>query len=108
MPRKPAKTRSEALILWAAARERAGDELLSRAAQLWREGRADEAARLRAAAQLLRQRAIAERAQAAACSASETGRARDVGGRGHPVARDLKASSQTGSRRALKGTGRGL
>ena len=101
MPRKPAKTRSEALILWAAARERAGDELLSRAAQLWREGLEDEAARLRAAARLLRQRAREERAEAAACSASETSRARNVGGRGHPIARDLKASSRVRSRRKV-------
>ena len=94
MPRRSAKTRSEALILWAAARERAGDELLSRAAQLWREGLEDEAARLRAAAHLLRQRAREERAEAVACRTDETSKARDVGGRGHPVARDLKAAAK--------------
>jgi hypothetical protein len=103
VPRRSAKTRSEALILWAAARERAGDELLSRAAQLWREGLEDEAARLRAAAQLLRQRAREERAQAAACRADETSKVREVGGRGHPVARDLKASHRVRSRRKVGG-----
>jgi hypothetical protein len=59
--------RSHALALWAAARERAVDELASRAARLSREGQKDEAAGLRAAARLLRRRAIQERAQAAAC-----------------------------------------
>ena len=103
MPRKSAKTRSEALILWAAARERAGDELLSRAAQLWREGLEDEAARLRAAAHLLCQRAREERAQAAACRADETSKVREVGGRRHPVARDLKASDRVRSRRKVDG-----
>ena len=103
MPRKPAKTRSEALILWAAARERAGDDLSNRAAQLWREGLEDEAARLRAAAHLLRQRAREERAEAVACRTDETSKAREVGGRGHPVARDLKASHRVRSRRKVGG-----
>ena len=101
MPRRSAKTRSEALILWAAAREHAGDELLSRAAQLWREGLEDEAARLRAAARLLRQRAREERAEAVACRTDETSTARDVGGRGHLVAPDLKASRRVRSRQKV-------
>jgi len=104
VPRQPApKSQSDALILWAAARERATDELLSRAAQLPGEGRTDEAARLRAAARLLRQRAIEERAQAAACRAEETSKAREVGGRGHPVAQDLKARNRVRSRRKVGG-----
>jgi hypothetical protein len=62
-----AMTRSHALALWAGARERAVDELASRAARLSREGRTDEAASVRAAARLLRVQAVQERAQAAAC-----------------------------------------
>ncbi len=108
MPRKPASTtRHEALILWAAARERAVDELLSRAVQLSGEGRGDEAARLRAAAHLLSQRAIEERAQAASCRAEETSKAREEGCRGHSVAQDFKASNRVGSRRKVGGQGRG-
>ena len=60
-------THADALTIWAAARERAVDELASRAARLSGEGRADEAAGIRAAARLLRVQAIQERAQAAAC-----------------------------------------
>jgi hypothetical protein len=60
-------TRSHALALWAAARERAVDELAIKAARLLDDGQKDEAAGLRAAARLLRLRAIQERAQAAAC-----------------------------------------
>jgi hypothetical protein len=103
VPRRSAKTRSEALILWAAARERAGDELLSRAAQLWREGLEDEAARLRAAAQLLRQRAREERAEAVACRTDETSKAREVGGRGPAVSQGFKASNRAGGRRKVGG-----
>ena len=62
-----AMTRSHALALWAAARERAVDELANRAARLSEDGQKDEAAGLRAAARLLHLRAIQERAQAAAC-----------------------------------------
>jgi hypothetical protein len=58
--------RAHALTLWSAARERAVDELASRAAWLSREGQKDEAAGIRAAARLLRVQAIQERAQAAA------------------------------------------
>ena len=65
-----AMTRSHALTLWAATRERAVDELSSRAARLSREGRADEAAGVRAAARLLRVQAIQERVQATACWAN--------------------------------------
>ena len=103
MPRKSAKSRSEALILWAAARERAVDDLSNRAAQLSREGCAEEAARLRAAAHLLCQRAREERAQAAACRADETSKLREVGGRGHPGVRDLKASHRVRTRRKVDG-----
>ena len=63
--------RAHALTLWAAARERAVDELASRAARLSREGWKDEAAGIRAVARLLRVQAIRERAQAAACWADE-------------------------------------
>src|SRR3954469_15786020 len=56
----------EALTLWAAARERAVDELASKAARLSGEGQKGEAAGIRAAARLLRVQALRERAQAAA------------------------------------------
>jgi hypothetical protein len=59
-------THAHALRLWAAARERAVDELSSSAARLSREGRENEAASLRAAARELRLRAILEQTQAAA------------------------------------------
>src|SRR5215211_5503155 len=75
-------TRADALTIWAAARERAADELSSRAAQLSWGGQESEAAGLRAAARALRQRAIQERAQAAACRADFTINAREAGGRG--------------------------
>src|SRR3954470_18333817 len=67
--------RAHALTIWAAARERAVDELSSRAARLAGEGQKDEAAGIRAAARLLRVQAIQERAQAAACWANEVSRA---------------------------------
>jgi hypothetical protein len=70
-----AMTRSHALALWAAARDRAVDELAIKAARLSGEGRTDEAAGVRAAARLLRLRAIQERAQATACWADEALRA---------------------------------
>jgi hypothetical protein len=60
-------TRGDALTIWAAARERAADDLAFRAAQLTGAAHWDAAAGLRAAARLLRQRAVQERAQAAAC-----------------------------------------
>ena len=75
-------TRADALTIWAAARERAVDELTSRAAQFTREGREDEAAGLRAAARMLRLRAVHERAQAAAYGADLTIRHSGLGGRG--------------------------
>ena len=67
--------RAHALTIWAAARERAVDELSSRAARLAGEGQKDEAAGIRAAARLLRVRAIQERAEAAACWADAVSRA---------------------------------
>jgi len=70
-----ATMRGHALALWAAARERAVDELAIRAARLSGEGRKDEAAGVRAAARVLRLRALHERAQAAACWAEEALRA---------------------------------
>jgi hypothetical protein len=76
MRSKPeAMTRRHALALWAAARERAVDELAIKAARLSREGQKDQAAGLRAAARVLRFRAIQERAQAAASWADEAIRA---------------------------------
>jgi hypothetical protein len=74
--------RADALTLWAAARERAVEELSSRAAQVSREGQENEAARLRVAARLLRLRAIQERDQAAECGADVIINAREAGGRG--------------------------
>jgi hypothetical protein len=68
-------TREEALTLWAGARERAVDELAIKAARLSRQGYPDKAAGFRAAARLLRLRALHERAQAAACWADEAIRA---------------------------------
>ena len=70
-----ATMRGHALALWAAVRERAVDELAIRAARLSGEGRKDEAAGVRAAARVLRLRALHERAQAAACWAEEALRA---------------------------------
>ena len=75
-------TRADALTIWAAARERAVDELSSRAAQLSWGGQESEAAGLRAAARALRQRAIQERTQAAACRADLTINAREAHARG--------------------------
>ena len=75
-----AMTYADALTIWAAARERAVDELSSRAAQVSREGQETEAARLRVAARILRRRAIQERAQAA-CRAHLTSRDRETHGR---------------------------
>jgi hypothetical protein len=76
-----AMTYADALTIWVAARERAVDELSSRAAQLSRVGRENEAAGLRAAGRILRSRALQERTQAAACRADFTINAREAGGR---------------------------
>jgi hypothetical protein len=75
-------TRADALTIWAAARERAVDELSSRAAQLSWGGQESEAARLRVAARLLRLRAIQERAHAAAYRADVINDACEARGRG--------------------------
>src|SRR4051794_37524019 len=64
-------SRKDALTIWAAARERAADELTLKADRMTREAHGD-AARWRTAARLLRQRAVKERAQAAACRADKT------------------------------------
>ncbi len=64
--RQEATRRAYALTLWAAARERAVDELASKAARLSGQGQKDKAAGIRAAARLLRVQALEERAQAAA------------------------------------------
>src|SRR5215207_6267995 len=77
-----AMTHADALTIWAAARERAVDELSSRAAEMSREGREHEAVRLRVAARLLRLHALRERAQAAPCGADLIIHAHEVGGRG--------------------------
>ena len=77
-----AMTYADALTIWAAARERAVDELSSRAAQVSREGQETEATRLRVAARLLGLRALQERTQAAACRADLTINARETHGRG--------------------------
>src|SRR5215203_6094960 len=74
-------TRADALTILAAARERAVDELSSRAAEMSWGGQENEAAGLRAAARALRQRAIQERAQAAACRADVINDARQTHGR---------------------------
>jgi hypothetical protein len=58
-------THVQALTIWAAARERARDELLAGAVLLARQGRAQEASRRRSAARMLQVRAMQERAQAA-------------------------------------------
>ena len=63
--------RAQALTLWAAARDRAVDELSGKALRLSRHGHPSEATRLRAAAHVLRVRALQERAQAAGCWADE-------------------------------------
>ena len=59
-------TRAQALTIWAAARERARDELFAKAVRLSRLGLAEEAGRCRSAARILQVRAMQERAQAAA------------------------------------------
>jgi|tagenome__1003787_1003787.scaffolds.fasta_scaffold16567241_2 hypothetical protein len=59
-------TRAQALTTWAAARERAHDELVAKAVRLSGQGFAKEASRCRAAARILQVRALQERAQAAA------------------------------------------
>src|SRR5215207_6937396 len=76
-------TRVDALTIWAAARERAVDELSSRAAEMSCVGRENEAAGLRAAARILRLRALQERTQAAACRADVINDARETRGRGY-------------------------
>ena len=75
-------TCADALTIWAAARERAVDELSSRAAQLSWDGQESEAAGFRAAARILRSRALQERTQAAACRADVINDARETRGRG--------------------------
>ena len=59
-------TQAQALTIWAAARERARDDLLAEAARLSRQGLAKEAIRRRVAAGILQVRAMQDRAQAAA------------------------------------------
>lgn len=59
-------TQAQALTIWAAARERARDDLLAEAAWLSRQGLAKEAIRRRVAAGILQVRAMQDRAQAAA------------------------------------------
>ena len=88
-------TRADALTIWAAARERAVDELSSRAAQLSWGGQESEAARLRIAARLLRLRVIQERAQAAACRADANNDTRETHGRGYAVPRTERLRSPT-------------
>jgi hypothetical protein len=64
-PQAQTMTHVQALTIWAAARERARDELLAGAVLLARQGRAQEASRRRSAARMLQVRAMQERAQAA-------------------------------------------
>ena len=59
-------TQAQALTIWAAARERARDDLLAEAARLSRQGLAKEAIRRRVATGILQVRAMQDRAQAAA------------------------------------------
>ncbi len=92
-------THARALRLWVTARERAVDELSSRAERLSREGRKQEAASLRGAARILRLRLIQEQTQAQAYEADETTTAREVAGRGHPGSHGEYASERVGIRR---------
>jgi hypothetical protein len=97
-------TKAQALTMWAAARERAVDELTRRAAWLSREGHEDEAVRLRAAAHALHVRATQERAQAAVDKREEGSTAREVGGRGHSGWQGSRKRPE--SRRKVHGQGR--
>ena len=99
-------TNAQALTMWAAARERAVDELTRRAARLAREGLEDEAARLRAAADALHVRATQELAQAAAYKREEASTAREVGGRGHSGCERQGSRQRPESRRKVDGQGR--
>jgi hypothetical protein len=102
-----ATKRRDALLIWAAARERAVDELRRRAARLSREGLEDEARRLRAAAHALHVCATQERAQAAAYEPEEkTSTARELGGRGHSGWQSECSSKRRDSRRKVHGRGR--
>jgi hypothetical protein len=102
-----ATKRRDALLIWAAARERAVDELRRRAARLSREGLEDEARRLlRAAAHALHVRATQERAQAATNGPEEANTARELGGRGHSGWQSECSSKRRDSRRKVHGRGR--
>jgi len=98
-----ATKRRDALLIWAAARERAVDELTRRAARLSREGLEDEATRLWAAAHTLHVRATQERAQAATNRPEETSTARELGGRGRSGWQDECSSERLDSHRKVGG-----
>ncbi len=94
-------TRADALTISAAARERAVDELPSRAAQLSWDGQESEAARLRVAARILRLRALQERTQAAACWADVINDAREARGRAGPSRKPFYEPSDRGRLRLV-------
>jgi hypothetical protein len=101
-----ATKRRDALLIWAAARERAVNELTRKAARLSRAGHEDEATRLRAAAHALHVRATQERAQAAAYKSEETSTARELGGRGRSGWQGECSSKRHDSRGKVHGRGR--
>ena len=98
-------SRKDALTIWAAARERAADELTLKADRMTREAHGD-AARWRTAARLLRQRAVKERAQAAACRADKTDGPRVTGGCGQTAWSNDQRAESACERRHLGGRGR--
>jgi hypothetical protein len=85
-----ATKRRDALLIWAAARERAEDE----------------ATRLQAAAHTLHVRATQERAQAATNRPEETSTAREVGGRGRSGWHGEGSSKRLDSHCKVSGQGR--
>ena len=99
-------TRTDALTIWAAARERAADELALKADRMTREAHWDAAAGLRTAARLLRQRAVQERAQAAACRADKTDGPRVTGGCGQSAWSSDQRAEHACDCRHLGGRGR--
>jgi len=98
-------TRGDALTIWAAARERAADDLAFRAAQLTGAAHWDAAAGLRAAARLLRQRAVQERAQAAACRTEKADGPRMTGGCRQAVWASDRDADHASDRRQVGGRG---
>jgi len=98
-----ATKRRDALLIWAAARERAVNELTRKAARLSRAGHEDEATRLRAAAHALHVRATQERAQAATNGPEEANTARELGARGRSGWRGECSSERLDSHHKVSG-----